>query len=295
MWLDVFVIVALVAVATWLAVRHTQVVGFAAALMIFPMIPVLAGIRVYDQGNMTHDRYLYLPSVGFCILLGLLAKWLISRPEAWVRPAASVVTGLICVVYGSITITQQKFYRNDEAFYQRAIDISPQNYLVIDYLGNVYLKENEFERAIDQYQKAQKIAPEDSNTRFFLARGLFKNQQYAAAEPLFEQLSTKFVDSQHYRNCAVLLSLATAEVHLGKLREAEGNLRRLLDLDSQYPETHRTMGVVFQREQRIADAQAEYAKEYQISGDQEAKRQAIALARYLMASRGDGSNPVDFK
>lgn len=285
MWVAILGIVAAICIAIWLAIRYSWLIGFAMALIIVPLIPVLAGIRVYDQGNMTHDRYLYLPSVGFCILYGLIAKRSLAASRI-VRNGFLGVTALVCLGYAHVTIIQQRFYRNDEAFYQRGIDVSPHNALVIDYLGNVYLKQNEFERAIEQYQKAYKVAPENPNTAFFLARGFFKNQQYADAEPLFERLSMRFEEQQHDRNCVVLLSLATAQAQQGKLGEAQENLRRLSQLESDYPGLHRTLAIVLQRQGRIAEAQSEYAKEYQISGDQESRRQAMSLANYLMANRG---------
>lgn len=287
MWLALIGIVATLCVAVWVAIRDSPLAGFATALIIVPLIPVLAGIRVYDQGTMTHDRYLYLPSVGFCILYGLIAKRSLAT-SAIVRNGFLGATGMVCLVYAYITVIQQRFYEKDEVFYQRALDVSPDNALVIDYLGSVYLKQNDFERAIDQYQKAYKLAPENPNTTFVLAGGLFKNQQYAAAEPLFERLSTGFDEQQHDRNCVVLLSLATAQAQQGKLGEAQENLRRLSELDSNYPGLHRTLGIVLQRKGNIAEAQAEYAKEYQVSGDQESRRQAMSLANYLMANRGTG-------
>jgi hypothetical protein len=65
----------------WLALRYDWIIGLTAALVVLPILPVLAGFRIYPQGDIVHDRYLYLPSVGLCILIGLVVSklWSTSR------------------------------------------------------------------------------------------------------------------------------------------------------------------------------------------------------------------------
>ena len=52
-------------------------------------------------------------------------------------------------------------------------------------------------------------------------------------------------------------------------------------LDARFPALHRTLGILFQREGRIPEAQAEYHSEFQISGDMQAEHQAIALRQAM--------------
>src|SRR3989442_869242 len=73
MWLTLLPILAGVVLLAWLAVRYSRCIGLAGCLILLPLIPALAATRVYDQGNIAHDRYLYLPSVGFSLLFGLSA------------------------------------------------------------------------------------------------------------------------------------------------------------------------------------------------------------------------------
>ncbi len=77
------------------------------------------------------------------------------------------------------------------------------------------------------------------------------------------------------------------QVHnsLGNLSGADGVLQELNQLDPKFPALHRTLGIVFQREGRINEAQAEYHKEFQVSGDMQAEQQAIALRQALSPSR----------
>jgi predicted Zn-dependent protease len=256
-----------------------------------PLIPVLGAIRVYDQGNITHDRYLYLPSVGLSILFGLVAKLALAE-RGPIRKLSLVVAGILFCIGAYLTVSQQKFYRSNEALYERAIAVAPENATVIDYLGNMYLSRNDTERALGEYRKAHSLVPEDPNATFFLAQGLLRSRQYAAAEPLLGELSTN-TGQQHQRFCSVRLFLAISQAHLGKLAPAEENLRKLSDLDSNFPGLHRALGAVLQTEGRVPEAQAEYAREYQVSKDPVSKRQALYLAQIMLnnhAMRTNGQN-----
>ncbi|PYU20434.1 MAG: hypothetical protein DMG32_22345 [Acidobacteria bacterium] len=283
MWLTLLPILAGVVLLAWLAVRYSRCIGLAGCLILLPLIPALAATRVYDQGNMAHDRYLYLPSVGFSLLFGLSATKLWSGSlarKALLTAFASAL--LVACVY--LTITQQRFYRTDESFYSRAIEIAPENVLVIDYLGNTFLRQGQHERALEELTRAHQLAPGDANATFFLARGLFEDRQYAAAKPYLEDLSGSGSISTRRRRL-ILLSLAIAEFRLGDTDRAEHTLWQLEALDPQYRGLHRTLAIIYHYKGDILEAQKQYAREFQVSGDLEARNKAIELARFLRSSR----------
>jgi Flp pilus assembly protein TadD len=229
---------------------------------------------------MTHDRYLYLPSVGLCLLFGMLAQWLWTCPKP-VKVIFLAASAALVVVFAILTIRQQRFYKSDEAFYQRAIDLDPTNVYVIDSFGAIHLENGENERAMEEFRTAYQLAPNDPNAIYNLAHGLFETKQYAEAEPLLRQVSGP--PELESKRKAILLALADTKVSLGNLSGAEGVLQELNLLDPKFPALHRTLGIVFQREGRIAEAQAEYHREFQVSGDMQAEQQAIALRKFVPA------------
>jgi Flp pilus assembly protein TadD len=282
MWLTAGGLLIAAALLTWVAHRYWLMVGVGASIIIFPLLPGLLAIRIYDQGDMTHDRYLYLPSVGLCLLFGMLAQWLWTCPKP-VKVIFLTASAALLVVFAILTIRQQRFYKSDEAFYQRAIDLNPTNVYVIDSFGAIHLENGENERAMKEFREAFQLAPNDPNAIYNLAHGLFETQQYAEAEPLLRQVSGS--PELESKRKAILLTLADTKVSLGNLSGADGVLQELNQLDPQFPALHRTLGIVFQREGRINEAQVEYHKEFQVSGDMQAEQQAIALKQSLSPSR----------
>jgi tetratricopeptide (TPR) repeat protein len=283
LWIPLFVVVLIISVFIWIAMRRSRIIALAAALVFLPLVPVLGGIRVYDQGNMTHDRYLYLPSIGLCLLFGLVSKAALSKPLTTRRSFITIAV-LLAIILGYLTMGQQKFYAADAVCYQRAIDINSDNTLVRDNLGNVYLNHGDNELALMQFQTAVQLAPDDPNARFFLARGFFETKDYEAARVLLGELAGSN-SLRPKRRAKVYLTLAEIDIIRGELDGASNWLNELEKLDPNYPALHRTNATLLQRQGRLREAQAEYAKEFEISGDAAAGQQALALLRVLSSDR----------
>src|SRR5258708_11186287 len=282
-WMTVYVCLTIVVLLLglglfiWLTYRFSGLFALAGAVIVLPLLPVIVGIRVFDQGNLTHDRYLYLPSMGLCLLLSLGVK------KAWPNVRARSVTLVVCVpvmaVLAYLTVRQQRFYHNDEAFYRRAIEVGPQNALVMGYLGDLLLEDGDNERALEWFERGVKTAPNDPNAKFHLARGLMETRQFSAAVTYLKDLGYGTQPIAPRRRSAILLSLANAQLQLNQPEAAEQTLLDLATFDFRFPGLHRTLGILFQRVARIEEAQREYALEFQISSDAESRRQAVAPAR----------------
>jgi protein O-mannosyl-transferase len=278
-WLPLTAIVFLAALLAWLAARVDRGFGIAAALIFLPLLPALAAVRIYPQGDMTHDRYLYLPSVGLCLLGGMVAQRWLSDSRI-LRSAWAGVFAIVIVLFSVMTLMQQRFYQDDIAYLQRAIAVNPRNGYSYASLGNVYMDQGNSELALKNYRTAAEIDPDDGKIALFLARGLYAAQQYTEAESVLKRLTSRSDFDLHRRN-TVRLSLANVEITLGRLNYAEQLLQQTEEADPSFPELHWAFGVLYQREGHLRQAQGEYQKEYQLTGDEAAQRQSAILLRQL--------------
>jgi len=64
-WLQLTAVLIGLAAVAWFAIRYNWRLGLARLLIVIPVLPALAVTRIYPQGDMTHDRYLYLPQSAF--------------------------------------------------------------------------------------------------------------------------------------------------------------------------------------------------------------------------------------
>src|ERR1017187_4951608 len=254
----------------------------AAALLLAPILPALAVVRIYPQGDMTHDRYLYLASVGLCLMVGMLVAKIWSMPKP-AKLAVVAAMGVVLAALSAVTFAQQKFYHDNFTFYRRLIEINPSDGLAYGLLGNEYMDQGNTDLALDLFRKAHQISPENPKVSLFLARGLVAEKQYLESEAVLNQmLQNPGLDTRKKNGTTV--SLANVEISLGKLESGQQLLQRVQESDPRFPELHWALGVLFQLEGLLAQAQAEYDKEFEITGDELAEKQSLTVAKMRMRS-----------
>jgi hypothetical protein len=86
------------------------------------LIPFL-DLNVFQWREISHDRFLYLPSVFFCIFLAQL----FVLDLRIVRPLYARIAALIVIAYGALLVAQLPPWHDDVAFYAHARSISPNN------------------------------------------------------------------------------------------------------------------------------------------------------------------------
>jgi Tfp pilus assembly protein PilF len=262
---------------------RSTAVGVAAGLLFLPLLPVLVGVRVFRFGDLAHDRYLYLPSVGLCLLVGLGAKRLAARRNATRYVLAPLGTAVLIVLVW-LNVTQQSFYRDDESFYRRGLQIGPSNALVMDFLGNYYMRQKQPQLALEQFKRASVIEPENANAQFTYAKGLFETKQYEVAEPYFIATAQSTGLSEERRELSTLC-LAQIQIHMGNLSRAEETLLGLQSVNPSHPLLHDTLGTLYEVQGRLSDAQREYVSEFKISGTPASREKAIRLSRFLRSQQ----------
>jgi Flp pilus assembly protein TadD len=278
-WLPILAIFLFVVLLTWLAFRVNPIFGFSAALILLPLLPALALIRVYPGGDITHDRYLYVPSVGLCILIGWIADKLLKATRS-VQVTTASVLAILLVTFSVLTFGQQRFYDNDIVYSQREIEVDPANGFPYAMLGNVYMDQGKTDLGLKNYRIASQLDPNDPRISLFLARGLFGIKQYPEAEAILNRLLLKTLDAN--RQTSIRISLANVEIGLGNLDSAQQLLQQVEQTDPNFPELHWGLGVLYHKQGRIRLAEAEFEKEYRLTGDQEAQRQSAMLTMQML-------------
>jgi len=277
-WLELTAVAVGLAILAWLAIRYNKLLILAGALIVVPVLPALAVIRIYPQGDMTHDRYLYLSSVGLSLLVAMLVKYVWPMRKAKV----AVITALAAVllIFSALAIYQQPFYQDDSAFYDRVLRLSPSDAIARAMRANLYMDQGRVDSALEQFQKAHEIAPDNQKVTLFLARGLFVAGKTHEAEGLLnELLKTPYLSAR--RRNGTLLSLANVQIVYGNLDAAQQLLQQVEQNDDSFPELHWAWGVLYQKQGLLPQALAEYEKEFENTGDALAQQRSAAVARLI--------------
>ncbi len=275
-WATVVLTVGALGLISWISRKH-QEVGLAAILLLGPLVPVIGALKVFVDGDSAHDRYLFLPSMGFCLLVGIVIRPLMEMSKVAIALMLVLVLAVVSA-FTFLTETQETYYRDEEAYFGRALEIDPANVLVMDYLGDSYMRDSRMPKALALFERAHAIAPTNPNTTYCLARGLYKSNRYADAEPLLNDVVTEpeLTPLRRFRGGVLL---AQDELALQRPDRARSILRGLTIEDPLAAEVHFLLGSMDEVEGQLASAKSEYMLEYKISGSPMAAERVLKLSR----------------
>ena len=176
-------VVALAAV-TWVAVRRGRralaLAGWAFAVVF--LIPVLHLAPL--QGAAAAERFLYLPSVGLC----LLAATALAGLEATTNAGNTrVVAGVILLAYVATSAAGVKPWQSNQTLFTRMVATSPTAPVAHHGLASVYAEQGLQLKAIEHYRRALELKPDHMGALNGLAVANIQMKKYEEARPPLQQ------------------------------------------------------------------------------------------------------------
>jgi Flp pilus assembly protein TadD len=262
---DPAVIVGLTALAVCSALflflwRHARRLSFGLLWFLVPLAPVLNArwmpIAAFEE------RYLYLPSVGFCWLLGwgLLRLWVraSARGAIWSRALATALVLLVALCSFRI-VTRNRDWHNDVTLYTNALGACPDAVYVREFLGATYWEMGDAESAEREWREALKMAPQDPSTLRDLGMMYLKNRQYSEAVGFLKK-SLQFDPD----NAGAHLYLGVAYMDTHSLELAEPELRAAVSLFPWDSNNRNALGKLYLGEGRTDEAEEQFRRSVEI-------------------------------
>ncbi|XP_017107201.2 protein O-mannosyl-transferase Tmtc2 [Drosophila bipectinata] len=190
--------------------RHAIVLLMSCSFLALPYLP--ASNLLFYVGFVVAERLLYLPSVGFCLLVGYGVSRLMSCSQK-TRCALLLSFSVILAAMSLRTVRRNADWRDEESLYRSAIAINPPK--ALGNLGSVLSSQGRYEEAKTVLQKAIRYRPNMADVHFNLGI-LHQNQQdYLAAVECFQR-AIKFRPNL----AAAYLNLGISFIALGKRQQA---------------------------------------------------------------------------
>lgn len=139
--------------------RKQRLVIFA-ALYYFVSIFFLLRFDAKADVNFVADRFMYLPSLGLCFLIGVGFEWLIKQVRFGIL--RKFVIGSIILVYfvlGFKTFHQTKIWGDGVLLWSGVIDRYPDCFHAYDHRGYAYAQRGQFLSAVGDYNQALRLKP----------------------------------------------------------------------------------------------------------------------------------------
>ncbi|HUG35679.1 MAG TPA: hypothetical protein VML54_01945, partial [Candidatus Limnocylindrales bacterium] len=166
---------ALTLVLTVGAALRSRVVAFGALWFWVTLIP-FAGVNFLPlSAPILAERFLYLPSVGVCLLLGLAVRRLLGEIDLrgrsrQLRPAPALGLAALLVVYAGLTLWRNEDWKDDYRLYLRMVEMSPEAALPHVNVAFTQIPRGEIPAANEHLMRAVEIMPK--NPRALVGLGL---------------------------------------------------------------------------------------------------------------------------
>jgi Tfp pilus assembly protein PilF len=281
-----FVLPLMILLATgtggWWASKRQPKVFLAGAWLLVPLLPAIAATFRMERGELVHDRYLYVPSVGFVMLCALGLRCLqAGRRKLFTLPAAQAVG--ICVMVcalGVATAVQNVYWASDLILYSHAVSRSPQSTPARTLLANELFKRGQTQAALRLYEQALADDPDDWKAHWMLSLALMDLHDWPQAEQHLLRTTQLRTD-----NPTPFLVLGLAQGTEGKLAQAEASLRHAIALPPLPPRVHFGLATLLQQEDRLAEAREEYQAELAVDPHSDAQQKIQELDRKLASGK----------
>src|SRR5262245_42485594 len=140
--------------------RKSMVARFAVLWLVVHLLPVL-NLGAFDPNFLVQERYVYIPSIGFSLLIGML---LLKLPlERWLpfgrrRAVQAAIMTLLCLVLAGKAFAQNTVWKDDETLFTHGAQSAPNDLMSHFVLGFFYIRQpeqqpdkvvREFERYVD--------------------------------------------------------------------------------------------------------------------------------------------------
>src|SRR5579863_767786 len=237
--------------------KYAHAVSFALLWIFLPLGPALNAR--WMPASVFGERYLYLPSLGFCWLVawGAVQLWSGSA-RAIPRAIALAVPILLCAVafiYGVKTISRNRDWRDDETLYRRVIESQGDTSLIRSNLGSVAFDRGDLELAERDWLDALAIGATNVHALDSLA--------------LLRRLQRRYFESLDYSERALRIrpedtfghiNLAVTLAAMGRTAEADWQFREATTLSPLSTNAHNTYGQFLLAEGHSEEARAEYER-----------------------------------
>jgi protein O-mannosyl-transferase len=267
----------------WLWRRH-RTASFALLWMGATIAPVL-NARWMPAGVFA-ERYLYLPSVGFCWLVAFAVAgiWRLgSAGESEGRPpilrqAVPAALGLLAVLYGIRTVHRNRDWRSDEVLYTRTLAQQPDAQIIRTNLGAIYFDRGDLPSAEREWLASLGPARPYASTLNNLGLLRSRQERYDEAIAYFQRA---IADRPNYMSPHK--NLAKTYLDMGREQDAEREYRTAIDLAPLSSGARNDFAKYLLEHGRPAEAQEQYAISAQVDPNSEAQ---VNLGSFL-ASAGD--------
>ncbi|MFH1957033.1 MAG: tetratricopeptide repeat protein [bacterium] len=246
------VVLSAIVIFAFKSYKYSKITSFAIFWFFITLLPVS---HIISFGGLMGERFLYLPSVGFCLLLGAI----VERAKM-LKKTHIIFISIILICFSLLTIKRNFVWYDEYNLWLSTVKRVPDNARAHFNLGKACFKKGLLEEAEEEYKKVinlkpNYISPYDHLGILYSKRGWFED-----AINIYIQALNINSDSAELHN-----HLGYAYYRTGKYAQAFAEYKRAIDINPNYASAHNNLGAVYALKGMNKEAMNEFNKALQIN------------------------------
>ncbi|MEO0092283.1 MAG: tetratricopeptide repeat protein [candidate division WOR-3 bacterium] len=248
-WLSLLLLIFLIFLAV-ITYRHNKVISFGIAWFLINLLPVS---NILPKTFFLAERYLYIPSFGFCLVLGwILSKGILRKST---KVLSLIILVSIIIFYSIKTIQRNYNFKSEYTLWLATLKNNPKSVHGHNNVGIGLFESGKIQDAIKEFEMAILLAPTYAKPYYNLGIAYFQIDNY---EKAIENI--KMFIKFEPKSAEGYAGLGTIYHKLRKYDDAIKNLTTAIKYSPQNlaPSLHYTLGTVYRDAGRYDDAISEF-------------------------------------
>ncbi|KAH8279438.1 hypothetical protein KR026_009582 [Drosophila bipectinata] len=234
--------------------------------MVLPFLP--ASNLFFPVGFVVAERILYMPSMGYCLLIAYGFQQMQQRWSHRWQSIGHAALAVLLLSHGLKTHQRNWDWQTEYSLFMSGVHVNQRNAKLYNNVGHALENDGRFEEALLYFQQAVRIQTDDIGAHINVGRTLNHLKRYAEAEQAYVQAKALFPQakpgvSYHARiapnHLNVFINLANLIAkNQTRLEEADHLYRQAISMRSDYVQAYINRGDILMKLNRTVQAQEVY-------------------------------------
>ncbi|XP_026554761.1 transmembrane and TPR repeat-containing protein 3 [Pseudonaja textilis] len=242
----------------------SKTVLMALCLIVLPFIP--ASNLFFPVGFVVAERVLYVPSMGFCMLVA--HGWKKLSSNSTLRKLSWICLSLVLFIHALKTLQRNWDWESEYTLFMSALKVNKNNAKLWNNVGHALENEKNFERALRFFIQATQVQPDDIGAHMNVGR-TYKNlnrtreaeESYLVAKSLMPQIipGKKYAARVAPNHLNVYINLANLiRANESRLEEADQLYRQAISMRPDFKQAYISRGELLLKMNKPLQAKEAY-------------------------------------
>ncbi|OGL51837.1 MAG: hypothetical protein A3G31_12705 [Candidatus Schekmanbacteria bacterium RIFCSPLOWO2_12_FULL_38_15] len=244
-------------------------------LTFFPLSNFLRISAPTDMGFVMAERFLYIPSIPFVVLIAMPVAYLAKNRKS-LQFVIFVIMAAITLFFSFRVIARNRDYKDDEVFFTKTIQQSPTAPLLYQCLGNFYIRNGMNDEALFSYKRALIFFPGFFSTKNNI--GTIYTKMGLKEEAIAEFKGAIEINPSYL---LAYYNLGTLYGEMGDYDKAVRVFETALKINSEYIRAHNGLGIIYAKKGEFEKAKKEFERALKIEDSNRYARYNLDLIKKM--------------